>query len=194
MTGEALGNLEKVLIYPAKHFVVPEPVMEEALSEIEKELDERVAYFKKNNKLLEAERIYRRTKQDLEMMREIGYCNGIENYSRYLTGRRAGEPPYTLIDYFNKDFLIVIDESHVTVPQLNGMYNGDHARKKSLIDNGFRLPSAYDNRPLKFSEFEKKINQVIFTSATPRIMNEKIRLQIVEQIIRPTGLVDPEWL
>jgi excinuclease ABC subunit B len=199
LTGEALGNLEKVLIYPAKHFVVPEPVMEEALAQIEKELDERVAYFKKNDKLLEAERICRRTKQDLEMMREIGYCNGIENYSRYLTGRRAGEPPYTLVDYFAKDFLIVIDESHVTVPQLNGMYNGDHARKYALIDNGFRLPSAFDNRPLKFSEFEEKINQVIFTSATPgkyETRNSKRVTHnakgIVEQIIRPTGLVDPE--
>jgi len=192
LTGEALGNLEKVLIYPAKHFVVPEPVMEEALEKIEKELNERVAYFKKNNKLLEAERIYRRTKQDLEMMREIGYCNGIENYSRYLTGRRAGEPPYTLIDYFAKNFLIVIDESHVTVPQLNGMYNGDHARKYALMDNGFRLPSAYDNRPLKFSEFESKINQAIFTSATPADYERKNSAQIVEQIIRPTGLIDPE--
>ncbi|MDP1845563.1 MAG: excinuclease ABC subunit UvrB [Candidatus Moranbacteria bacterium] len=205
LTGEALGNLEKVLIYPAKHFVVPEPVMEEALKEIEKELNERVAYFKKHNKLLEAERIWRRTKQDLEMMREIGYCNGIENYSRYLTGRAPGEAPYTLVDYFDKNFLIVIDESHVTVPQLNGMYNGDHARKKTLIDNGFRLPSAYDNRPLKFSEFENKINQVIFTSATPadyeisHSLEPKAPIgalgskkQIVEQIIRPTGLIDPE--
>jgi len=192
LTGEVLGNLEKVLIYPAKHFVVPEPVLEEALAEIEKELEERVGYFKKNNKLLEAERIYRRTKQDLELMREIGYCNGIENYSRYLTGRKAGEPPYTLIDYFAKDFLIVIDESHVTVPQLNAMYNGDHARKKSLIDNGFRLPSAFDNRPLKFSEFERKINQVIFTSATPANYERENSSQIAEQIIRPTGLVDPE--
>jgi excinuclease ABC subunit B len=204
LTGEALGKLEKVLIYPAKHFVVPEPVLEEALIQIEKELHERVAYFKKHKKLLEAERIYRRTKQDLEMMREIGYCNGIENYSRYLTGRAPGEAPYTLVDYFlarntsrsdvggAKNFLIIIDESHVTVPQLNGMYNGDHARKKALIDNGFRLPSAYDNRPMKFSEFEKKINQVIFTSATPSEYERKNSAQIVEQIIRPTGLVDPE--
>ncbi|MCX6766287.1 MAG: excinuclease ABC subunit UvrB [Candidatus Moranbacteria bacterium] len=219
LTGEALGNLEKALIYPAKHFVVPEPVMQDALLEIEKELDERVVYFKKNNKLLEAERIYRRTKQDLEMMREIGYCNGIENYSRYLTGRAPGEAPYTLIDYFArldspsrrgwaKNFLIVIDESHVTVPQLNGMYNGDHARKYALIDNGFRLPSAYDNRPLKFKEFEDKISQVIFTSATPgnyelvqsakcKVQNYSSKLKVdercvVEQIIRPTGLVDPE--
>ncbi len=215
LTGEVLGNLEKILIYPAKHFVVPEPVMEEALLKIEKELEERVVYFKKQNKFLESERIWRRTKQDLEMMREIGYCNGIENYSRYLTGRRAGEPPYTLIDYFNKDFLIVIDESHVTIPQLNGMYNGDYARKKALVDNGFRLPSAFDNRPLKFSEFEKKINQIIFTSATPGKYELKKSLEtnsklvsvapkaplgalgakragVVEQIIRPTGLVDPE--
>ena len=192
LTGEALGKLEKVLIYPAKHFVVPEPVLEEALKQIEKELNECVAYFKKHNKLLEAERIYRRTKQDLEMMREIGYCNGIENYSRYLTGRAPGEAPYTLVDYFNKNFLIIIDESHVTVPQLNAMYNGDHARKKALIDNGFRLPSAYDNRPMKFSEFEKKINQVIFTSATPSEYERKNSEQIVEQIIRPTGLIDPE--
>ena len=192
LTGEVLGKLEKVLIYPAKHFVVPEPVLEEALKQIEKELNERVAYFKKHKKLLEAERIYRRTKQDLEMMREIGYCNGIENYSRYLTGRAPGEAPYTLVDYFNKNFLIVIDESHVTVPQLNGMYNGDHARKKALVDNGFRLSSAYDNRPMKFSEFEKKINQVIFTSATPADYEKKNSAQIVEQIIRPTGLIDPE--
>jgi excinuclease ABC subunit B len=199
LTSEQLGNLETVFIYPAKHFVVPEPVMQDALSEIEKELDKHVAYFRKNNKILEAERLWRRTKQDLEMMREIGYCNGIENYSRYLTGRKAGEPPYTLIDYFPKDFLIVIDESHVTVPQLNGMYNGDQARKKSLIENGFRLPSAFDNRPLKFPEFEKKINKVIFTSATPakyeisRTLGNRVsKSGIVEQIIRPTGLVDPQ--
>lgn len=210
LTGEVLESLDEVLIYPAKHFVVLEPVMEEALLEIEKELDERVAYFKRHNKLLEAERIYRRTRQDIEMMRETGYCNGIENYSRYLTGRKAGEPPYTLIDYFDKDFLIIIDESHVTVSQLNGMFNGDYSRKKSLIDNGFRLPSAFDNRPLKFPEFEAKINQVIFTSATPgryelaksekrkaKSRREKLKINgggIVEQIIRPTGLVDPELI
>jgi excinuclease ABC subunit B len=194
LTGEELGKLDTTLIYPAKHFVVPEPVMQDALLEIEKELDERVAYFRKNNKLLEAERLYRRTKQDLELMREVGYCNGIENYSRFLTGREAGEPPYTLIDYFSKKFLIVIDESHVTVPQLNGMYNGDHARKKNLIENGFRLPSAYDNRPLKFAEFEQKINQVIFTSATPAEYERKNSVQVAEQIIRPTGLVDPELI
>jgi len=151
-------------------------------------------YLRKNNKLLEAERLERRTKQDIEMMREIGYCNGIENYSRFLTVRKAGEAPYTLMDYFNKDFLMVIDESHVTVPQLNAMFAGDLSRKKSLVDNGFRLPSAYDNRPLKFPEFEKKINQLIFTSATPAKYEKANSVQTVEQIIRPTGLIDPELI
>lgn len=207
LTGEELGTLEKTLIFPAKHFVVPEPMMQSALDAIKKEARERVADLRANKKLLEAERLERRTKQDIEMMQEVGYCNGIENYSRYLTGRAPGEAPYTLIDYFPKDFLMVIDESHVTVPQLNGMYNGDHARKTSLIENGFRLPSAYDNRPLKFVEFEKKINQCIFTSATPANYEieksckvetrhaSSLRAEcegIVEQIIRPTGLVDPE--
>jgi excinuclease ABC subunit B len=192
LTGEKLGNLERTLIYPAKHFVVPEPVMKEALNEIEKEAKERTQYFRENGKLLEAERIERRTKQDLEMMREIGYCNGIENYSRYLTERSPGEAPYTLMDYFPKDFLIVIDESHVTVPQLNAMYNGDRARKESLIQNGFRLPSAFDNRPLKFAEFEKHINQLIFTSATPAVYEKKNSKNVAEQIIRPTGLLDPQ--
>ncbi|MDQ1283868.1 MAG: excinuclease subunit [Patescibacteria group bacterium] len=206
LTGEELGNLQKAVIYPAKHFVVPEPVMESAMGEIEKELDERVEYLKKQNKLLEAERLRRRTRQDIEMMREIGYCNGIENYSRFLTDRAPGEAPYTLIDYFAKDFLLVIDESHVTVPQLNGMYNGDHSRKVSLVENGFRLPSAFDNRPLRFDEFERKINKAIFVSATPgnyevlksQIQNPKSKIPnsnppgVVEQIIRPTGLIDPE--
>lgn len=192
LTGEELGNLKKTLIYPAKHFVVPDPLMEKALFEIEKEMKDRVKYLRENNKLLEAERLERRTKQDIEMMREIGYCNGIENYSRYLTGRKKGEAPYVLVDYFNKDFLLVIDESHVTVPQLNAMYNGDRARKQSLVDNGFRLPSAFDNRPLKFPEFEKHINKVIFTSATPAEYERKNSENIVEQIIRPTGLLDPE--
>ena len=216
LTGEKLGNLEKTLIYPAKHFVVPEPMMQEALDKIETEMKERVEYLKKNNKLLEAERIERRTKQDLEMMREIGYCNGIENYSRYLTGRNPGEAPYTLIDYFPEDFLLLVDESHVTIPQLNAMYNGDRARKEALVENGFRLPSAFDNRPLKFAEFEKHINRLIFTSATPgpyeygksQITNHKSQINskskntkykkpdtkynIVEQVIRPTGLLDPE--
>jgi len=218
LTGEKLGNLQKILIYPAKHFVVPEPLMEEALKNIEKELEERLKILKKEKKLLEAQRLERRTKQDIEMMREIGYCNGIENYSRFLTGRETGEAPYTLLDYFSKNFLLVIDESHVTVPQIGGMFAGDFSRKTSLIDNGFRLPSAYDNRPLKFSEFEKRINQVIFTSATPakyemekseiqnpksetnsKNKNNKYEIQekkynIVEQIIRPTGLIDPELI
>lgn len=192
LTGEKLGELEKTLIFPAKHFVVPEPVMKEALGEIEKEATERVKYFKDNNKLLEAERIGRRTKQDLEMMREIGYCNGIENYSRYLTEREAGEPPFTLVDYFPKDFLMIIDESHVTIPQLNAMYAGDRSRKNALIDNGFRLPSAYDNRPLKFDEFEERINQLIFTTATPAAYEKEHSSSVAQQIIRPTGLLDPE--
>lgn len=221
LTGEELAHLEKTVIYPAKHFVVPEPVMEEALSQIEKDLEDRLQRLRQTGKILEAERLGRRTRQDIEMMREVGYCNGIENYSLYLTGRNPGEPPYTLIDYFPKDFLLVIDESHVTVPQLNGMYNGDRARKTALIDNGFRLPSAYDNRPFRFDEFQEKINQVIFTSATPGKYeleksqypspniqeNKKSQIQnqqsaignrksagIVEQIIRPTGLIDPELL
>ena len=208
LTGEELSKLQKIVIYPAKHFVVPEPVMEKAFDQIQKELDSQLKFFLESGKLLEAERLGRRTKQDIEMMREIGYCNGIENYSRFLTDREKGEAPYTLMDYFPKDFLLVIDESHVTVPQLNGMYNGDHARKTSLIDNGFRLPSAYDNRPLKFPEFEKHIDQAIFVSATPAKWEmEKSSLKppggsslshrvasggVVEQIIRPTGLIDPE--
>lgn len=193
LTGEELGKLEKIFVYPAKHFVVPQPLMEEALKNIEKEMKGQVDYLAKSNKLVEAQRLERRTKQDLEMMREIGYCNGIENYSRFLTGRNAGEAPYTLIDYFPENFLMVIDESHVTVPQLNGMFHGDYSRKKSLVENGFRLPSAFDNRPLKFAEFEKKIKQLIFTSATPaKYEAEKSQANIVEQIIRPTGLIDPE--
>jgi excinuclease ABC subunit B len=192
LTGEELGKLEQTLIYPAKHFVVPEPVMKESLGEIEKEMAERVRDFKKKGKILEAERILRRTRQDIEMMKEIGYCNGIENYSRYLSGRGKGETPYTLLDYFDKDFLIVIDESHVTIPQIGGMFSGDYSRKTALVENGFRLPSAYDNRPLKFQEFEKKINQSIFVSATPSKYEAQNSKNIVEQIIRPTGLIDPQ--
>jgi excinuclease ABC subunit B len=191
LTGEKLGNLEKAVIFPAKHFVVPEPVMESAFSKIEKELATRLKELEENGNILEAERLRRRTKQDLEMMREVGYCNGIENYSLYLTGRKKGEAPYTLMDYFSKDFLVVVDESHVTIPQIGGMFNGDYARKKSLVDNGFRLPSAFDNRPLKFSEFEGKINQMIFTSATPSKYEFSNNSEFVEQIIRPTGLIDP---
>lgn len=198
-----IGTLEKTMINSAKHFVVDEPQMKEALTNIEKELDERLTYFEKNGKLVEADRLRRRTRFDLEMMREIGYCSGIENYSRYLTGRAPGDTPYTLLDYFpnrhpeqsegSKDFLMVIDESHVTVPQIGGMYAGDRSRKESLVEYGFRLPSAFDNRPLKFAEFEQRIPQVIFTSATPaKFEHEKSCKNIVEQIIRPTGLVDPE--
>jgi len=199
LTGEKLGDLKKILIFPAKHFVVPEPLMESALQNIQKELEERLKFLRKNKKLLEAERLKRRTKQDIEMMREVGYCNGIENYSRFLTGRKAGEAPDTLIDYFpassagkRKDFLMVIDESHVTVPQIGGMFAGDFSRKTALVENGFRLPSAFDNRPLKFPEFEKKIKQLIFTSATPAKYEKAHSLVIAEQIIRPTGLIDPE--
>jgi len=224
LTGEKLATLEQTFIYPAKHFVVPEAIMESALGKIEKELEAQKKFFQDKGKILEAERIWRRTRQDLEMMREVGYCNGIENYSLYLTGRKSGEAPYTLMDYFAannasqnnaggvRDFLTVIDESHVTVSQLNGMYNGDHSRKENLIDNGFRLPSAFDNRPLKFQEFEKKMAQTIFVSATPgkyEIEKSQEGLKapgasslrhpvpsggrgIVEQVIRPTGLIDPE--
>ncbi len=147
--------MEKVFIFPAKHFVAPEPILKEAFLKIEKELEERVNFFRKKGKIVEMERIRRRTEQDLELMREIGYCKGIENYSLYLSGRKKGEPPYTLIDYFPDDFLLVIDESHVTIPQLRAMYGGDFSRKKNLVDFGFRLPSAFDNRPLRFDEFEK---------------------------------------
>lgn len=192
LTGKTLGILKKTLIYPAKHFVVPEPMMQKALQKIETELKVRIEELKKAKKFLEAERLERRTKQDLEMMREIGYCNGIENYSLFLTGRKPGEAPKTLLDYFPANFLMIVDESHVTLPQLSGMFKGDYARKKSLVDNGFRLPSAFDNRPLRFEEFEKKIQQVIFTSATPADYEKQRSGQIVEQIIRPTGLVDPE--
>lgn len=192
LTGEELGVMEKVCVYPARHFVVPEPVIEEALGLIEKELEERVKFLRESGKMLEAERLRRRTIHDIEMMREVGYCNGIENYSRYFTGRKPGEAPYTLIDYFPETYLLVIDESHVTVPQLRGMYHGDHSRKKTLIENGFRLPSAMDNRPLKFPEFEEKISQLIFTSATPGDYERLNSSRVAEQVIRPTGLVDPE--
>jgi len=192
VTMKKIGTLEELMLHSAKHFVVEDPAMQEALKNIEQELTEQLAKFEREGKILEAERLRRRTRFDLEMMREIGYCSGIENYSRYLTGRGEGEAPYTLLDYFPKDFLMVIDESHVTVPQIGGMYEGDRARKKSLIENGFRLPSAYDNRPLKFAEFEQRIPQVIFTTATPSHYEKEHSGQIVEQIIRPTGLVDPE--
>jgi len=192
VTFQKLSEEKNLTIYPAKHFVVEPGVMDGALKSIEKELEEQLSYLEKSGKIIEAERLRRRTRFDLEMIREIGYCSGIENYSRYLTGRKPGEAPYTLLDYFNNDYLMVIDESHVTVPQIGGMYEGDRSRKNSLIEHGFRLPSAYDNRPLKFNEFESKTPNVIFTSATPGKYEQKKSLQVVEQIIRPTGLVDPE--
>jgi len=182
----------EVIISPARHFITRGSERKEALERIKEELKERLAYFEKIGHLLESERLERRTNADLAMIREVGYCGGIENYSRQLSGRPAGEPPSTLLDYFPKDFLTVIDESHVTVPQLRGMYNGDAARKKTLIEHGFRLPSAADNRPMKFPEFQKRIGQVIYTSATPGPYEKEESKQIVEQIIRPTGLVDPK--
>ncbi len=192
VTMRRLKTEQELTIYPAKHFVVDIPTMTRAIGQIEKELDERLNYFEKEGKVIEAERLRRRTRYDLELLREIGYCPGIENYSRYLTGRHEGQAPYTLIDYFPKDYLLVIDESHVTVPQLGGMYEGDKSRKNSLVAHGFRLPSARDNRPLKFPEFLERINQVVYTSATPAKFEKEKSNKIVEQIIRPTGLVDPE--
>ena len=191
VTREKIKEEKSITLYPAKHFVVEDSTMKNAIEKIEKELEDRLDYFEKNGKMLEAERLRRRTRFDLEMIKEIGYCSGIENYSRYLTDRPPGEPPYTLLDFFGEDFLMVIDESHVTVPQIGAMSEGDKSRKKALIDYGFRLPSAYDNRPLKFSEFEKHIKNVIYTSATPSNYEKEHSGQIVEQIIRPTGLVDP---
>ena len=193
VSGAILQSLNQLNIYPARHFVTPEDQLETACLQIENELKEQVERLEKNNQLLEAQRLSQRTRYDLEMLREVGYCNGVENYSRYLAGRNAGEPPECLIDYFPNDWLLVIDESHVTIPQLRGMYNGDQARKKVLIDHGFRLPSAADNRPLKAEEFWTKVNQCIFVSATPGNWElEQSGDNIVEQIIRPTGVLDPE--
>ncbi len=191
-TGEILVEHTAIDIYPAKHFITPQDKLNEAIQDIENELQDQVAKFKEQTKLLEAQRIEQRTKYDLEMLREVGYCSGIENYSRPLARRPPGSSPWTLLDYFPDDFLMFIDESHMTVPQIHGMYNGDRSRKETLVDYGFRLPSALDNRPLKFEEFEKKLRQVIFVSATPAAYELKISQQVVEQIIRPTGLVDPE--
>jgi len=191
-TGEVLSVTDRVTIYPATHFVTPWDRMERALAEIEAEMRERVEYFLKHNRYIEAQRIEERTKYDMEMMREIGYCNGIENYSRILDGRAPGTPPHTLLDYFPEDFLLFIDESHQTVPQLHGMYNGDRSRKMTLVEYGFRLPSALDNRPLTFDEFIERVNQVVFVSATPGPYELEHSTQVVEQLIRPTGLVDPE--
>lgn len=192
LTGKSLARLPKVPIYPNTHYLIAPDRYERAITGIEEELDARIAAFKKEGKLLEAQRIEQRTKFDLEMIRAMGYCHGIENYSRHLSGRMPGEPPPTLLDYFPKDFLLVVDESHVTVPQVQGMYEGDYSRKKTLVEYGFRLPSAVDNRPLKFPEFERFINQVVYVSATPGPYELRhAEGQVVEQIIRPTGLTDP---
>ena len=192
LTGKVIAELSHTAIYPASHYVISRDKMQGAISEIEKELDERVKYFKDNDMLIEAQRIEQRTKYDIEMLEEIGFCKGIENYSRILAGRAPGSIPYTLLDHFPKDFLLFVDESHVSLPQIRGMSAGDGGRKKTLIDYGFRLPSAYDNRPLNFDEFYDKINQAIFVSATPGEFEREKSEQIVEQVIRPTGLVDPE--
>jgi excinuclease ABC subunit B len=192
LTGKSIGKLPKVAIYPNTHYLIAPDRYQRATTGIEEELDERVAYFKTRNQLLEAQRLTQRTKFDLEMIRAMGYCHGIENYSRHLSGRAPGEPPPTLIDYFPKDFLLIVDESHATIPQVGGMYEGDYSRKRTLVDYGFRLPSAVDNRPLKFHEFECCMNQVIYVSATPGPYElEHTGGVIVEQIIRPTGLLDP---
>lgn len=192
VTGHVKAELNHCIVFPASHYVVPKDKMERACQNILKEMDEQVAYFKSGDKLLEAQRIAERTSFDVEMLRETGICSGIENYSRHLTGSAPGEPPYTLIDYFPKDFLIIVDESHITLPQVRGMYAGDHSRKTTLVDYGFRLPSALDNRPLNFSEFEAKIDQMMFVSATPGEYEAEHELLRAEQIIRPTGLLDPE--
>lgn len=191
VTGKIVGTRNHVVIFPASHYVTTPERVEKAVIEIEKELEERVKSFKDDDKLLEAQRIEQRTKYDIEMLKEIGFCQGIENYSRHITGRKPGENPYTLMDFFPDDYLIIVDESHVTVPQVRGMYAGDRSRKTSLIDNGFRLPSAYDNRPLNFDEFEENINQILFVTATPGSYELEHSTTIAEQIIRPTGLLDP---
>ncbi|MCL5676474.1 MAG: excinuclease ABC subunit UvrB [Firmicutes bacterium] len=192
LTGEVLGERNHVLIFPASHYVTTDAKMERALVSIEQELDERLKELRAREKLLEAQRLEQRTRYDLEMMREVGHCSGIENYSRHLTGRKPGEPPYTLLDFFPQDWLLIVDESHQTVPQIGAMYNGDMSRKSALVDFGFRLPSAKDNRPLKFEEFEAKLNQAIFVSATPGPYELNRTRDVVELIVRPTGLLDPE--
>ena len=193
LTGKAIAERTHVMVFPNSHYVTTSDKMERALVTINEELQERIKYFKDNNKLIEAQRIDERTNFDMEMMKETGFCQGIENYSRHISGRPAGSPPFTLFDYMPKDFLLLIDESHETIPQVRAMYNGDRARKDSLVNYGFRLPSAYDNRPLKFEEFEERINQVIFVSATPAdYEKEHSKDNVVEQIIRPTGLLDPK--
>lgn len=193
LTGKVQALRNHVMIFPNSHYVTTSDKMQRAIKTIEEELEERVKFFKDNNKLIEAQRIEERTNFDIEMMKETGFCQGIENYSRHISGREPGSPPFTLFDYFPKDFLVLIDESHATIPQVRAMYNGDRARKESLVNYGFRLPSAFDNRPLKFDEFEQRLNQVVFVSATPAdYEKEHSKENVVEQIIRPTGLLDPE--
>ncbi|MDY6845979.1 MAG: excinuclease ABC subunit UvrB, partial [Chloroflexota bacterium] len=192
LTGEIYQNLESVEIYPAKHYITEEDRMKQAITNIELELEERLADLRAADKLLEAQRLEQRTRYDLEMLREVGYCSGIENYSRHIDGRAPGTAPWTLIDFLPKDYLLVLDESHMMIPQIRGMYNGDRARKEVLIDYGFRLPSALDNRPLKFEEFKEQMGITLYTSATPADYELKLADQVVEQIIRPTGLIDPE--
>ena len=193
LTGKTTGLRQHVMIFPNSHYVTTSDKMERAIKTIEKEMEEQVKYFKSQNKLIEAQRIEERTNFDIEMMKETGFCQGIENYSRHISGREAGSPPFTLFDYFPDDFLLLVDESHATIPQVRAMYNGDRARKESLVKYGFRLPSAFDNRPLRFEEFEERINQCVFVSATPaEYEKEHSKENVVEQIIRPTGLLDPE--
>ncbi len=192
VTGEPERTLSHVPIYPASHYITPKEKMDRAIVEIEKELQERIRYFEERDKLVEAQRIRQRTMYDIEMMQQLGFCSGIENYSRVISDRPAGSAPMTLLDYFPKDFLLFVDESHVTLPQVRAMYNGDRARKESLVEYGFRLPCAFDNRPLKFEEFEKRVNQAVYVSATPAEYERERSGQIVEQVIRPTGLLDPE--
>lgn len=194
VTGEAEAELPKIAVYPATHYLIPKDRLKNAIEGIENELRSQLKKLESQGKLLEAQRLRMRTNYDLEMLKETGYCTGIENYSRHISGRKPGEPPATLLDYFQDDFLVIIDESHITIPQIHGMYEGDRSRKETLVTHGFRLPSALDNRPLKWDEFEKKISSVIFVSATPRDWELKESMQVVDQIVRPTGLVDPEVL
>ena len=189
---KARSNLSHAAIFPASHYATTDEKMERAIDGILEEMEERVQYFKDQGKILEAYRLEQRTRYDMELLRETKFCSGIENYSRHISGRAPGSAPYTLMDYFPKDFLMFIDESHATIPQVRAMYNGDRARKESLVEYGFRLPSAMDNRPLKFPEFEDRIHQVIYVSATPAKYERERTSEIVEQVIRPTGLIDPE--
>ena len=192
LTGEIMAGKDRITVYPATHFVASKERIDGALQTIEEELEQRLAHFQREGKLLEAQRLEQRTRYDLEMIKEIGYCSGIENYSRHLDGRSAGQPPYTLLDYFPKDFLVIIDESHQSLPQLRAMYSGDRSRKETLVNFGFRLPSAFDNRPLQFHEWQERIGQVVYLSATPSPYELSRASQVVECVVRPTGLLDPE--